>query len=180
MQRRFPQIVLALVMMLFGVFSANTVYADKPSWAGERDDKQEKKREKEYKENKHERKDERRDGDRGDRGSRGDDRRPVAGYFNEQHRVIAREYYVEQFRSGRCPPGLAKRRDGCVAPGHAQKWIVGRPIPRDVVYYTIPQPVVVSLGVPPAGHRYVRVASDILLIAIGTGIVVDAIHDLQH
>ena len=33
-------------------------------------------------------------------------------------------------------------------------------------------------AVPPSGHKYVRVAADILLIAIGTGLVVDAIEDL--
>jgi Ni/Co efflux regulator RcnB len=34
------------------------------------------------------------------------------------------------------------------------------------------------LGTPPAGHKFVRVASDILLIAVGTSLVVDAIEDL--
>jgi len=38
--------------------------------------------------------------------------------------------------------------------------------------------VIVEIGVPPPGHRYVRVATDILMIAIGTGLVVDAIQDL--
>jgi len=38
--------------------------------------------------------------------------------------------------------------------------------------------LVVQLGIPPAGHRYVRVAADILLIAVGTGLVIDAIEDL--
>ena len=42
----------------------------------------------------------------------------------------------------------------------------------------MPQPVVVQLGLPPAGYRYVRVANDILLMAIGTRMVVDAITDL--
>jgi len=32
--------------------------------------------------------------------------------------------------------------------------------------------------VPPAGYRYVRVAADILLIAVGTRMVADAITDL--
>jgi Ni/Co efflux regulator RcnB len=36
----------------------------------------------------------------------------------------------------------------------------------------------VKLGVPPAGHKYVRVAADILMIAVGTGLVVSAIEDL--
>ncbi len=33
-------------------------------------------------------------------------------------------------------------------------------------------------GPAPAGHRYVRVAADILLIAVGTSMVIDAIQDL--
>jgi Ni/Co efflux regulator RcnB len=37
---------------------------------------------------------------------------------------------------------------------------------------------VIQIGPPPSGHRYVRVAGDILLLAIGTGMVVDAISDL--
>jgi len=37
---------------------------------------------------------------------------------------------------------------------------------------------VMQIGAPPPGYRYVRVATDILLIAAGTGMVVDAIQDL--
>jgi len=36
----------------------------------------------------------------------------------------------------------------------------------------------VRLGTPPAGYKYVRVAADILLIAVGTSMVIDAIEDL--
>lgn len=52
---------------------------------------------------------------------------------------------------------------------------LARPLPRDVVYYEAPQPLVVRIGLPPSGCRYVRVATDVLMIAIGTGMVVDAI-----
>jgi len=38
--------------------------------------------------------------------------------------------------------------------------------------------VLVQLGPPPSGHKFVRVAGDILLIAIGSGMVIDAIQDL--
>lgn len=65
-------------------------------------------------------------------------------------------------------------------PGQAKKWRIGRPLPRGVIYYDLPPPLVVELGVPPRGYRYVRIASDILLIAIGTGLVVDAITDLTR
>jgi Ni/Co efflux regulator RcnB len=63
-------------------------------------------------------------------------------------------------------------------PGQAKKWRVGHPLPRDIVFYDLPPTLVVELGPPPAGHRFVRVAADILLIAIGTGMVIDAIEDL--
>ena len=63
-------------------------------------------------------------------------------------------------------------------PGQAKKWSMGRPLPRDVVYYSVPPELEVRIGIPPAGYKYVRVASDILMIAAGTGIVADAIEDL--
>ena len=47
-----------------------------------------------------------------------------------------------------------------------------------MIYYPVPQPLVVQIGPPPSGYRYVRVATDILLIAVGTGMVVDAIQNL--
>lgn len=99
-------------------------------------------------------------------------------HFGDSHRVVVREYYVENYRGRRCPPGLAKRHDACVPPGHAKQWQVGRPLPREVVYYEVPAPLVVQLGRPDPGYRYVRIAGDILLIAAGTGMVVDAIGDL--
>jgi Ni/Co efflux regulator RcnB len=51
-------------------------------------------------------------------------------------------------------------------------------LPSQVIYYDVPQPLLVELPPPSRGHRYVRVAGDILLIAIGTGLVVDAIQDI--
>jgi len=102
----------------------------------------------------------------------------VGAYFVDTQRAAVSTYYGEQSRAGRCPPGLAKKNNGCMPPGQARKWAVGQPLPRDVVYYSLPQSLVVQLGVPPPEHRYVRVASDILLIAVGTGMVVDAIQDL--
>ena len=54
----------------------------------------------------------------------------------------------------------------------------GQPLPRDVVWYEVPRSLNRSLGLPPPGYKYVRVAGDILLIAVGTQMVVDAIKDL--
>jgi len=98
--------------------------------------------------------------------------------FRDNDRVVIHGYYGPILTAGRCPPGLAKKGTGCLPPGQAKKWAVGRPLPREVIYYELPPPLIVQLGPPPPNHRYVRVAGDILLIAIGTGMVVDAIVDL--
>jgi Ni/Co efflux regulator RcnB len=101
-----------------------------------------------------------------------------ARHFSDRHRVIVHDYYEDEFRGGKCPPGLAKKRNGCMPPGQAKKWRSGQRLPKDVVYREVPHPIIVQLPRPSPGYRYVRVASDILLIAVGTGMVVDAIEDL--
>jgi Ni/Co efflux regulator RcnB len=133
--------------------------------------------------------------ERGGREARGDDRRyrderdgrdgrapsvSVNFHFGDAHRAAARDYYRSEFSRGACPPGLAKKNNGCMPPGQAKQWSKGRPLPRDVVYYDLPPALVIKLGTPPAGHRFVRVAADILLIAVGTGMVIDAIEDLSR
>ncbi len=107
---------------------------------------------------------------------------PVAlgAYFRSEQRDAARSYFERPENRGFCPPGLAKKGHDCMPPGQAKKWRQGHPLPSGVVYYELPRTVVLSMGIPPAGYRYVRVASDILLIAIGTRIVIDALEDLVH
>lgn len=102
----------------------------------------------------------------------------IGAYFGRNQRQAAHDYYASQFRAGKCPPGLAKKGNGCMPPGQAKKWSMGHSLPSSVIYYTVPNTVISRLGPPPSDHKYVRVASDILLIAIGTGMVVDAIEDL--
>jgi hypothetical protein len=116
------------------------------------------------------------------RASKDDDRARDRGrdsHFSERHRIVVHDYYQEQFQSRqRCPPGLAKKRNGCLPPGQAKKWKYGKPLPQSVVFYDLPPQLVVQLPRAPEGYRYVRVAADILLIAVGTAIVIDAIEDL--
>ncbi len=102
----------------------------------------------------------------------------VERYFADSHRTYVREFYVQEHRSGFCPPGLAKKRNGCMPPGQAKKWRMGQRLPRDAVMYELEPALVAKIGAPPPGYRFVRVASDILMTAIGTGMVVDAIEDL--
>ncbi|MFC7460393.1 hypothetical protein [Hydrogenophaga defluvii] len=104
----------------------------------------------------------------------------IGAYFGSPQRQALHDYYAPQFRAGKCPPGLAKKGNGCLPPGQAKKWRVGQPLPRDVVYYPVPNEISVRIGLPPAGHKYVRVAADILLIAVGTSMVIDAVEDLTR
>lgn len=104
----------------------------------------------------------------------------VGGYFGDAQRRAVQDYYGTQQAGGHCPPGLAKKNNGCMPPGQAKKWSRGQPLPGDVVFYPLPRDVSVRIGVPPAGYKYVRVANDILLIAVGTRMVVDAIEDLMR
>lgn len=104
----------------------------------------------------------------------------VGRYFDARDRQAVQVYYVEQGRAGHCPPGLAKKRNGCMPPGQVRTYDVGQPLPAQVVYYPVPQPVLVQLPPPPPQHKYVRVAGDILLIAVGSSMVVDAISDIQR
>ncbi len=99
-------------------------------------------------------------------------------YFNSEHRSVIRKYYASEFSAGHCPPGLAKKNNGCLPPGQAKKWRYGFPLPGDVMIYDLPFEILVDLGRPPDGHKFVRIGADILLIAIGTSIVIDAIEDL--
>lgn len=100
-------------------------------------------------------------------------------YFTDAQQRSVSGYYQRQFHRGHCPPGLAKKNNGCLPPGQAKKqWRVGQPLPAGVVIYDVPRSLVIKLGTPPAGQKYVRVAADILLIAVGTKMVVDAIEDL--
>lgn len=100
--------------------------------------------------------------------------------FGPQQQQAARDYFGAQTRAGKCPPGLAKKNNACMPPGQLKRWNKGQVLPAAVVFYPLPRELVVRMGVPPAGYQYVRVASDILLIAVGTRMVVDAMEDLMR
>jgi Ni/Co efflux regulator RcnB len=155
----------ALTLVIGGIFAAGFVMAAQPSWADPGKDRK----------NEHmDRRDEQR-GERHDRDSRSGEKHR---HFDDRRHAMVREYYEKEFHRGHCPYGLAKKHNGCMPRGQERKWRIGQQLPREVIFYDLPQPLVVELGRPPSGYRYVRVASDILMITIGTGMVIDAIEDL--
>lgn len=170
---------------------ATPLYADPPAWSAGKSEKHESKEDKhKSKDDKHKYdKDDRRDRDyKYESRSRYDDehvhrdqhgnRIVYNDYFRDSHRSAVHDYYDREFRAGHCPPGLAKKRNGCVPPGQAKKWYVGRPLPSNVQYYPLPHEVVNYLGQPPAGYQYVRVDNDVLLLGTATRVVIDVIRNL--
>ena len=182
MSKDFNAVRSFIALAIASLFLAGPAFSDddhgKGNKHGDKRDKSEEKFEKradkrerkaakdEDKREKHERK-------HGDR----DDVR-VGQYFNDQQRESVRGYYLRQYGDGRrCPPGLAKKNNGCMPPGQVH-YTVGQPLPRTVTVYQVPQPVIVQLPVTPPGYRYVRVGNDILLVSPQSQMVVDVIAGL--
>lgn len=178
---RLSASALALVL---GVMSATAVpaWAEKPEWAGNGKHKleQEERGGKRDKSDRHEREERRRDAAPAVQLGGSGLAVNVGVYFGDTQRRAVHDYYAPQLQAGKCPPGLAKKNNGCLPPGQAKKWVVGQRLPAGVVTYPVPLDLRRRLGTPPAGHEFVRVAGDILLIAVGTSMVVDAIEDLTR
>lgn len=138
-----------LALLAATLFAVGPALADKPSWAAG-----------------------------GKHANKGEDRQGARHGFDQDARRVINDYYGTEFRAGNCPPGLAKKHNGCLPPGQAKKWAMGQPLPVDLRYYDLPRNLLSRLPPPPRDHRYVRVAADILLIAVGTSMVVDAIEDI--
>ena len=99
--------------------------------------------------------------------------------ISDRDRAAVRSYYYTEYNTGHCPPGLAKKGNGCLPPGQAKKmWAIGQPLPAGVAYYPLPPALYQQLTPPPPGHDYVRVADDILMLAVGSRLVVGALADL--
>jgi Ni/Co efflux regulator RcnB len=100
-------------------------------------------------------------------------------YFNDQQRTYVREYYTTTYRDGRrCPPGLAKKNNGCLPPGQVRNWVVGQPVPSNVTIYSVAPPVIRMLPPAPYGYRYARIGGDIVLVQQQNNIIVDIIQSL--
>lgn len=100
-------------------------------------------------------------------------------YFNDQQRTYVRQYYSQQYGDGRrCPPGLARKNNGCMPPGQVRNWTVGQAVPRGVTIYSVPQPVIVQLRPAPYGYRYARIGNDIVLVQTQNNLIVDIIQGL--
>ena len=103
----------------------------------------------------------------------------VTVVFTSTQREAVRQYFVQQHGRGNCPPGLAKKHNGCLPPGQAKKrYVVGRPLTPGIVVMDLPPELSVRVGAAPAGYRYAILDGDLVKLSVGTMLVVDAIEGL--
>ena len=129
------------------------------------------------------------DKDKGGKGKHGQGRggpavvQPVRVVVPDHDRAIVYQYYRNEFSAGRCPPGLAKKGNGCLPPGQAKKqqplWVIGQPLPPAIVYERVPPTVVQQLAPVPPGYEYVRVDNDVLLMDMTNRMVADVVNDIN-
>lgn len=110
--------------------------------------------------------------------SKGSGSTGIKHFFDDDKRSIIRDFYSSEFKRGNCPPGLAKKNNGCLPPGQAKKWQVGHRLPGDVIYHDLPGDLLRRLGHNDPAYKLIRVGTDILKIGVGTGLVVEAVEDL--
>ena len=104
---------------------------------------------------------------------------PARFVVSERDRTTVYSYYRTEFVGGHCPPGLAKKGNGCLPPGQARRlWTLGAPLATAVAFYPLPGALLAQLTPAPAGYEYVRVGNDILLVAGGTRIVSASVGNL--
>lgn len=96
----------------------------------------------------------------------------IGVYFGYDARQAVHSYH----QSRGCPPGLAKKRNGCLPPGQAKKrYGLGSRLPSHLHVDPVPEGLYAHIGLPPSGHYYGYVDGDLLLIANATHKVIDAI-----
>jgi hypothetical protein len=99
--------------------------------------------------------------------------------FTAEQRGAVHDWSVKTHGRGKCPPGLAKKANGCLPPGQAKKrYVVGQPLGPGVTYGPVPPDLSGRIGRPPDGYLYVTLDGDLLKLAVGTLLVVDAINGL--
>jgi hypothetical protein len=108
-----------------------------------------------------------------------DDRDVTVVVFSPVERERVRLVFAETHGRGKCPPGLAKKNNGCLPPGQAKKrYTVGKVLPREIPVGDVPKEIAGRIGKAPAGYRYGIVDGDLVKLSLGTMLVADAIDGL--
>lgn len=106
----------------------------------------------------------------------------LGGFFNDQHKQVARKYFQRYAKGKECPQGMEREAPGktCKPPVEGRYWAVGQPLNKAVETFPLPDSLKSQLPPPPAGYQYVRAGEDILLVSDNSmHFVVDMIQDVM-
>ena len=93
--------------------------------------------------------------------------------MGDLERRLLRDYYGQQTN---CPPGLAKKNNGCLPPGIAKKrYAIGQRLPAGVIVSDLPFGFREQLPPLPGGYEYRFLDGDLGILELSTLIVFDAI-----
>ena len=100
----------------------------------------------------------------------------------QRDRDAAFAYYRDEIAAGRCPAPLVRRDKACSAPAAmpTKPWRLDQPLPDGLKADAPPPGLIAKLSPSPAGHQYMRVDTDILVIGIGTRNVAALVVDLSR
>lgn len=100
----------------------------------------------------------------------------------QRDRDAAYAYYRDEAAAGRCPAPMVRKDKVCGAPATAptKAWRLDQPLPDGVKADAPPPGLIAKLSPSPAGHQYMRVDTDIIIIGIGTRNVAALVVDLSR
>ena len=100
----------------------------------------------------------------------------------QRDRDAAFAYYRDEIAAGRCPAPLVRQDKVCGAPPPpaSRAWKLDLPLPDDVKGDAPPPGLIAKLSPSYAGHQYLRVGTDILIVSLGTRTVAALVVDLSR
>jgi hypothetical protein len=101
---------------------------------------------------------------------------------SQRDRDAAFAYYRDEIAAGRCPAPLVRKGKACGAPATlpTKAWKLDQPLPESVKAEAPPPGLIAKLSPSPAGHQYLRVDTDILIVGVGTRDVAALVVDLSR
>ena len=100
----------------------------------------------------------------------------------QRDRDAAFAYYRDEIAAGRCPAPLVRQDKACGAPPPpaSRAWKLDQPLPDGVKGEAPPPGLIAKLSPSYAGHQYLRVGTDILIVGVGTRNVAALVVDLSR
>lgn len=96
--------------------------------------------------------------------------------FDGDARDRVQSYYRTGFAGQDCPPGLAKKHNGCLPPGQAKRrFPPGSVVPDTIVLYPLPRELEIRLRPLPSGYVYRYADREVLVVAEAARKVIDAV-----